>query len=172
MSLTREHRQEDLSLAYILAVAAKAGYDCSSFSRHDYGIDIQLSCVEQIDHKRVPCGPILHIQAKASHNFTNSDDDNYIVYDLDVRAYNILIREDRFLTAILVLYGMPSDAGKWLSVYESSTTLRYCGYWLSLRGLPAPTNKTKRRIKIPKEQRFTESSLSSIMTRIKGGGFP
>jgi hypothetical protein len=150
MSLTREHRQEDLSLAYILAVAAKAGYDCSSFSRHDYGIDIQLSCVEQIDHKRVPCGPILH----------------------DVRAYNILIREDRFLTAILVLYCMPSDAGKWLSVYERSTTLRYCGYWLSLRGLPAPTNKTKRRIKIPKEQRFTESSLSSIMTRIKGGGFP
>jgi hypothetical protein len=61
MSLTREHRQEDLSLAYILAVAAKAGYDCSSFSRHDYGIDIQLSCVEQIDHKRVPCGPILHL---------------------------------------------------------------------------------------------------------------
>jgi hypothetical protein len=82
------------------------------------------------------------------------------------------IREDRFLTAILVLYCMPSDAGKWLSVYERSTTLRYCGYWLSLRGLPAPTNKTKRRIKIPKEQRFTESSLSSIMTRIKGGGFP
>ena len=171
MSLTRQHTQEDLSLAYILAVAAKAGYDCSSFSRHDYGIDIQLSCVEQIDHTRVPCGPILHIQAKASHNFTISDDDNHIVYDLKVDVYNMLIRENQDTPAILVLYCMPSDEDKWLSIYENCTALRNCGYWLSLRGMPDSTNEATQRIIIPKKQRFTDSYLQSIMTRIEGEGY-
>jgi hypothetical protein len=35
MSLIPQHRQEDLSVAYILAVAAKAGYNCGKLSMHD-----------------------------------------------------------------------------------------------------------------------------------------
>jgi hypothetical protein len=172
MSLTREHRQEALSFAYISAVAAKAGYNCGPFSGYDYGIDIQISCVEQIDHKIVTCGPILWIQAKASHNFTISVDDNHIIYNLKVDAYNMLIRENQDTPAILVLYCMPSGEDEWLSVYEECTTLRHCGYWLSLRGMPVSTNSETQTIRIPKEQMFTESSLQSIMTRIEGGSYP
>ena len=53
MSLTREHRQEDLSFAYISAVAAKAGYNCNRPSGHDYGIDLEIGDVAQIRQKRV-----------------------------------------------------------------------------------------------------------------------
>ena len=172
MSLTREHRQEALSFAYISAVAAKAGYNCGPFPGYDYGVDLQISCLEQIGRKKVPCGPVLWIQAKASHNFTISADDNHIIYDLKVDTYNMLIREDQDTPAILVLYCMPSDEDKWLSIYENCTALRHCGYWLSLRGMPTSTNKAAQRIHIPKKQRFTDSSLYSIMTRIEGGGYP
>jgi len=171
MSLTREHRQEALSFAYISAVAAKAGYNCGPFSGYDYGIDLQISCVEQIGRKIVTCGPILWIQAKASHKFTISVDDNHIIYDLKVDAYNMLIRENQDTPAILVLYCMPSDEDKWLSIYENCTALRNCGYWLSLRGMPDSTNEATQRIIIPKKQRFTDSSLQSIMTRIEGEGY-
>jgi len=64
---------------------------------------------------------------------------------------------------------MPSDEDGWLSVYEEYTTLRHCGYWISLRGLPASANKETQRIRIPKEQMFTDLSLRSIMDRIGGG---
>jgi hypothetical protein len=170
MSLTREHRQEALSFAYISAVAAKAGYNCGRRSGYDYGIDIEISGVEQIGHRKVDLGYTLNIQAKASHTFTTSDD--YIIYDLEVDTYNMLILKDRGIPAILVLYCMPDGEDKWLSIYENYTTLRHCGYWISLRGMPASTNKATQRIWIPKEQRFTESSLQSIMARIKGGGYP
>lgn len=115
---------------------------------------------------------ILWIQAKASHNFTISSDGNYIIYDLKVDTYNMLIREDQDTPAILVLYCMPRDEDEWLSIYENCTALRHCGYWMSLRGMDPLTNEGTRRIKIPKEQRFTNSSLKSIMARIEGGGYP
>ena len=172
MSLTREHRQEDLSFAYISAVAAKAGYNCGRPSGHDYGIDLEIGDLAQIGQRRVDLGHRLHIQAKASHNCIIPDDDRCILYDLKIDAYNMLILEDRGTPAILVLYYMPSDEDGWLSVYEEYTTLKHCGYWISLRGMPASTNKVTQRIRIPKEQMFTDSSLKSIMDRIKGGDLP
>lgn len=171
MGVTREHRQEALSFAYISAVAAKAGYNCGPPPGYDYGIDIEIGGVEQIDKRRVDLGYRLNIQAKASYNFTISDD-NCVLYDLKVDAYNMLIREDRRIPAILVLYCMPNDENEWLLVYEECSTLRYCGYWISLRGMPASTNTETQRIRIPKKQMFTETSLTSIMKRIKGGGLP
>ena len=172
MSLTREHRQEALSFAYISAVAAKTGYNCGRFPGYDYGIDIQINSLKQIGRKKVSWGPILWIQAKASHNFTISIDGNHIIYDLKVDTYNMLIREDQDTPTILVLYCMPRDEDKWLSIYENCTALRHCGYWMSLRGMDSSTKKEHQRIKIPKEQRFTDSSLKSIMARIEGGGYP
>jgi hypothetical protein len=171
MSLTREHRQEDLSFAYISAVVANAGYNCSPPQRHDYGIDIEIGCVEKFRKRMRDTGHRLHIQAKASHNFTISGDGNCIIYDLKADTYNDLILKHGN-PVILVLYCMPSDEDGWLSVYEECTTLRHCGYWISLRGMPASTNKTTIRIEIPKEQMFTDKSLKDIMDRIKGGRCP
>ena len=171
MSLTREHRQEDLSFAYISAVVANAGYNCSPPQRHDYGIDIEIGCVEKFRKRMRDTGHRLHIQAKASHNFTISDDGNCIIYDLKADTYNDLILKHGN-PVILVLYCMPSDEDGWLSVYEECTTLKHCGYWISLRGMPASINKTTKRIEIPKEQMFTDKSLKDIMDRIKGGGYP
>lgn len=172
MSLTREHRQEDLSFAYISAVVANAGHNCGPPQRHDYGIDIEIGYVAKIGQRRRDTGHRLHIQAKASHTFAISDDDNCIIYNIKVGAYNDLILKDRGNPAILVLYCMPSDENGWLSVYEECTTLKHCGYWISLRGMPVSTNKTTLKIEIPKEQMFTDKSLKDIMDRIKGGEYP
>jgi hypothetical protein len=169
MSLTRQHCQEDLCLAYISAVAAKAGFNCGRPSGHDYGIDVEISYVVQVGNKRVNLGHNLHIQAKASQNFRTSVEENCIVYDLDVEAYNMLILENRGTPAILVLYCMPTDENEWVSVDEQYTTLKHCGYWISLRGRDASTNNRTQSIKIPKVQMFTESSLKDIMERIKSG---
>lgn len=172
MSLTREHRQEDLSCAYISAVVANAGHNCGHPLRHDYGIDIEIGYVAKIENRRNDTGHRLHIQAKASHNYKISDDGDYILYDLKVDAYNNLILKDRGNPAILVLYCMPTDEDDWLSVSEECTTLTHCGYWISLRGMPASINKTTIRIQIPKEQMFTDKSLKDIMDCVKGGGYP
>jgi hypothetical protein len=169
MSLTREHCKEDLSCAYIAAVAAKAGFNCGRPGGHDYGFDLEISGVDVIEGRRVPSPYTLRISAKASQNFIISDD--YLLYDLEVKDYNWLIQKNRGIPVILVLYCMPRDENEWLSVYEASTTLKYCGYWKSLRGMPPSSNKETVRITISRDQIFNETSLNSIMNLIEGGEY-
>ena len=171
MSMTRGHCQEDLSSAYILAVAAKAGFNCGPFSGHDYGVDTIISFVDIIDNHMLTSHP-LYIQVKATYNFTEDDVDNCIIYDLDVKTYNMLIREDRGFPIILILYCMPRDDNEWLLVNEQNTTLKNCGYWASFRGETRSQNTSRCRIKIPKDQIFNELAIKSIMERIKTGGVP
>lgn len=134
MSLTLQNRQEDLSIAYISAIAAKAGYDCGRPGKHDYGVDLEIIPVIDTDGKKQLTGTPLYIQAKASYNFTINDE--CISYDLKVNNYNMLIREDLGLPIILVLYCMPRNDNEWLSVYDMRTVLKNCGYWMSLSGCP------------------------------------
>jgi hypothetical protein len=170
MSLTREHIQEDFSSAYISAVAAKSGYDCACFGKHDYGIDIEINAIELVGGKRYPTGLPLRIQAKSSHSFEISSEGE-IVHDLKVRNYNLLIREDPIPT-VLVLYCMPSNDNEWLEIKNDKTILKHCGYWISLRGKEPTSNDETIRIKIPGNQIFDDAALRYIMTTIRDGGFP
>jgi hypothetical protein len=173
MSLTREHIQEDLSVAYISAVAAKAGFDCGNPMRHDYGVDIEINPIEIDDFgNRITCGMPLRVQAKASHNFIPHSD-GFIAYDLKIRNYNILARETgRGPPIILILYCMPPTEDEWLDIQDNSTTLKHCGFWISLRGSEKCHNMATKRIKIPLEQVFNETSLRRMMEAIQAGGYP
>lgn len=166
MGLTREHIQEDLSVAYISAIAAKAGFDCGNPRRHDYGVDLQISpIIEDECGDRIPNGIPLIVQAKASHGFSESKD--IISYDLKTRNYNMLASTRKGLPYVLVLYCMPPSDCEWLNINDNNTILKYKGYWMSLRGAKRSKNRSTVRVEIPKTQIFDESSLTSIMTEIQ-----
>lgn len=173
MSITQQHRQEYLSRAYIQAVAAKAGYACAR-PEPDYGLDLQIRDIDEeyISEKETnydDYGYVLDVSAKSTYNFKINN--NSINYNLDIKAYNNLVRENRGTPAILVLYCMPSDEDNWLLVQEDSTILQHCGYWLSLRGEKPSQNSTKQVVKIPKNQIFCESSLKVIMEKVRNGEY-
>lgn len=170
MSLTREHIQEDLSVAYISAVAAKAGFDCQvQPHRHDYGVDLKIARVEiGEDGGRSHCGRELFIQAKATHTVDISKN-GYISYSIKKNNYNKLVEDPGVGSPIiLVLYCMPKDDNEWLSVCDhEQAILKHCGYWISLRGCEKTRNKQKISIKIPKERIFNETALKWIMNTIQ-----
>lgn len=170
MDLTSQSRQEDLSKAYILAIAAKAGYDWNVPGQHDVGEDLQIIPVIKRGRNLGKYGRPLFIQAKASYDYEIKD--NYISYDLKTKNYNQLIDEERYIPLILVLYCMPRNHEDWLYICEDNTILKHCGYWTSLRGCPPTENTEKIRIRIPKNQIFTEASLKEILTRIQDGSPP
>lgn len=166
MSLTREHIQEALSVAYISAVAAKAGFDCGNPRRYDYGIDLQISPIIVDEYgDNIPNGIPLVVQAKASHVFNESVDS--ITYDLKTRNYNILASNNKGLPYILISYCMPSEDAEWMNICENNTILKHKGYWKSLRGEPRSKNRQTVRITIPKTQIFNGSNLTSIMNAIQ-----
>jgi hypothetical protein len=166
--MTREDRQEALSLAYIQAVAACAGMTYSVRSK-DYGIDITLHEVVRRDNYLRESGYDLDIQVKSSISVAETR--TTLAYDLPVKAYHDL-RAEVDQVRILALFVMPADEASWLRQTRAKLELRECMFWTSLRGYPPVRNRSSVRVTIPKRQVFTPASLRRIMDRIRTGETP
>ena len=64
--LTRNHRMEALSRAYVQAIAARCGLVCSTTREYDYGIDLTLHLVQRRERQYAEAGFRLDIQLKAT----------------------------------------------------------------------------------------------------------
>lgn len=109
--MTSQHRQEALSLAYVTAVAGRAGVTFSLPS-HDYGTDLWLHQVIETNGERRQTGQGFRIQLKSTTIATLEAD--AVVYDLDLRAYEMLRVGDDLYPVLLVVYVMPvNESSGW-----------------------------------------------------------
>jgi hypothetical protein len=161
--ITIQHTQELLSLAYAYAVAAKAGLGVSH-SIFDYGIDITFSEVRTLaDGKRVPTGWDVHFQLKSTTDCSFRS--SCVVYDLDIRNYNILTSWEGVSPCYLLLMRLPPEKEKWLAIKEDVLELRDCCYWHLVPRGAIIENKSSKRIEIRREQTFTPEALDLLMAR-------
>lgn len=114
--------------------------------------------------------PRLELQLKS----TSRDllEDNYLRSPLKLRNYNDLRLLDFAIPRILVVLVLPENLGDWLQQSESELCIRYCAYWVSLRGMLETQNTTTVTISILRSNQFTVAALQSIMQRIGQGVEP
>lgn len=158
--MTDEHRMEQLSRAYVQAVAAVSGCTCAR-PEPDYGVDLSLRLVDRIGGEYCPIGRNLDVQLKSTTAAVLTA--GHVIYDLDVRAYDMLRRATRRAPMYLVLFVMPAERSDWVAHSESGLEIRHCAYWLSLRREPAVTNAATVRVRIPRQNQFTPTALARIM---------
>ena len=161
--MTDEHRLEQLSRAYMHAVAAAAGCTCAR-PEPDYGIDLTLRRIVWRGSEWVPGSRDLDVQLKSTT--TAALTPNEVVYDLDVRAYDILRRSTRSAPVLLLLVLFPAEPADRLIQSEDRLEIRGSGYWLWLRGMPAVTNTSTARVHIPRQNQFTPTVLERIMEAV------
>lgn len=157
--MTREDRQEALSLAYVHAVAAAAGM-AHSYPIPDYGIDLGLHEVADEYGEFVESGRAIDLQVKST--IAAIETSTSIRYDLRVRAYDIL-RAVVPCPRFLVLHCLPQNEAEWVKQTRSRIEVRGGLFWASLRGRPAVRNRATVRIDIPRRQVFTATALRVIM---------
>lgn len=85
--LTKNHREEAMSRAYIHAIAGRCGLSCS-YRDFDYGIDVTVHEITERAGRLVESGCTIDIQAKSSTIALIEDE--AIVHDLEVKNYNDL----------------------------------------------------------------------------------
>jgi hypothetical protein len=163
--MTDEHRMEQLSRAYVQAVAAVCG--CRwSIPVPDYGVDVNLRRVMRRGGRYREVGPSLYLQLKST-TVPAAITPEHVSYDLDVGAYNILRNTTRDSPSLLVLLVLPTDRVTWVDHTEDRLELRRCAYWLSLRRQPVVSNVATVRIQIPRTNQFTPGQLERIMEIIQ-----
>jgi len=152
--------QEALSRAYVQAVAARAGVVCRSIES-DFGFDLILRAVLQHDHQYLDDGPQLDIQLKSSTRVEVRGTE--ILYDLEVRAYNLLRRGNPQNPRILVLLVLPDEESLWLGQSADELILRRCAYWMSLRNATPTENVATVRITIPRANIFSVEAVWQLL---------
>jgi len=167
--LTENHIKEGLSRAYILAVAHRAGFNCS-LREFDYGIDGTFHDVKVIGKRRVETGFNIDFQAKASQNCAVSTAG--VTYVLSAKNQRDLVETEVGTPRILIVLALPKDSNDWLQTSTDKLVLQRCAWWLSLRGHPPTQNDTASTIKIPLNQSFDVAALTAMMNRVKRGELP
>ena len=166
MPITREHRQEALSLAWLHAVAGACGVTCS-FRNLDYGVDVTLHYIEAAGG--VLFESIFRVDVQLKSTTGASLNDKFVRYDLDVRNYEHLREPNPFVPRILAVLLLPEDESDWIEVTENQLTMRRCMYWLSLAGFESTSNKRTIRVAIPRENVLSIGGMKQLLSHFNKG---
>ncbi|MBF0628148.1 MAG: DUF4365 domain-containing protein [Magnetococcales bacterium] len=161
-------QKEKFSEAYVRAVAAVAGFGVSRPEVDDDSVDLTIAARGGNGSVR---SPRLDIQLKCTANAPINGDEAFS-FPLKIKNYDDLRDEQVMVPRVLVVVRVPDDLAHWAEATEEQLLLRYCGYWISLRGEPATDNFTNKTVAVPRHQMFTVDALKALMTRIGIGGTP
>lgn len=166
--------EEELSLAYLHAVCARARVSCFAAPRQldNDGIDALLKArFPQADYPQTE-DAYLEVQMKATKKQPSDDGENFSYWLQGHKRYEVLRRENRQLARVLVVLFLPEDDAQWLSFSQEDLILRRCAYWVSLWGAPMVDSETGANVKMPKGQSFSPENLEQLMLELSLGNLP
>ena len=152
-------RKERFSLAYINAVAVRAGYEM--LEPH-----VDIDSADGILISTIGRRPSIYFQAKATSRPLLKDD--HLVFPLPLKNFDDL-RAETVHPRILVVVLLPENEEDWMQQDEERLLLRRCGYWLSLRGASGSGNQTSVSVIVPRAQVFDAGQLRLMMDRAAVG---
>jgi hypothetical protein len=108
---------------------------------------------------------ILDFQLKSTAVPRTSGSD--ILFDLDVRTYNLLASPERAGLGVLALVVVHQEPTRWVKVCDESTALAHCAYYLPLTGRRLTENQATVRLSIPRSNRLTPDAMRHLMDRAR-----
>jgi hypothetical protein len=158
--LSEDDIREQLSIAYIHAVASRAGYAWEPTKIDRDGIDGRVMARGVVVQNASVSSPMLGFQLKGTTTIAGSPDP--IPFPLKQKNYDDLrgrCAEPRYL-ALLV---MPPDPAEWLHLNEDALVLRRCMHWLSLAKAPPTSNLTSTTVHIPRANVLDVAAMRSLI---------
>lgn len=166
---SEDHIMENLSRAYVRAVAAYAACNLTMSREQDYGVDGTFYHIQNFNNKRSETGFNLDFQLKSTFDWECRDEK--IIYELKAHNYNTLVRRyiNRTPTpAILILLCLPRERTQWLEHNEEQLLLRKCCYWEKFTG-SLTNNAHTITIRINRQQQLTHQTLSQFFSLLQTG---
>lgn len=160
--------ESELSYAYLHAVAAKAGMECSPTARHsdNHGVDARIRAWGPFPSGGFLTEVNIDVQLKAtiSQPFDSGSALSYAIKGIE--RFDALRSDTVETTRILVVLFLPPDSAQWLKCAPEQLVLQRCAYWQTLRGMGPTANTNSITVSIPKEQALTPEALTMLAARI------
>ena len=165
MELSQQKQQ--LSLAYVQAVAATVGLAHAVWSVDEDSIDLSLGMRGGRGTIR---SPKVDLQLKCSSRDLLRPE--ALHFPLKIKNYDDLRYTEETVPRILVVVIVPESVDDWLLHSEEQMIIRHCGYWMSLHGAPPVQNSRSVSVKLPRTNKFDVEGLTAMMGRISRRELP
>ena len=147
-------------MAYVLAIAARAGYTTAERDLDRDGIDLSIQAGGAMR-------PALDLQLKATINLGVPRDGTFH-FQLPVKNHNLLCLPT-MIPRLLVVLDLPRDENRWMTVTVDELILRRCAYWANLAGQDETDNTESITVPIPENHLFDVPALQALMEQSRGG---
>jgi hypothetical protein len=160
--LTENDIKEELSYAYVHAIASRAELACQVVRKDRDSIDLHIRARGRLHPESTVMSPELAVQLKAS--VIDPLPDGAFDFRLTRKNYDDL-RLRSMVPRILVLFVMPRDPATWVAMSEEELVLRRCAYWRSLCGLPDSQNEKYQEVRIDRKNVFSGEALHHLLMK-------
>jgi hypothetical protein len=161
--VTENEQKQQLSVAYVHAVAARAGYTCQVQTVDDDSVDVQVGSKGYVHERSLICSPRIEIQLKATSSPQMKP--TYLSFPLALKNYEEL-RVTTLIPRLLLVLVLPKNPAEWIETSEECMISRRCIYWASLLGMQAISNTRKVSVRLPRSQQFDVDQLRRLMQRV------
>ena len=158
--LTTNDQKERLSMVYVLAIVARAGYTTAVDDLDRDGVDLRIQAGGAMR-------PALDLQLKATINLRQAGDESFR-FPLPVRNYDLL-RIRTQTPRLLVVLDLPRDEQQWLTITEDELIIRHRAYWCNLVGEEEKATRKSVTVPIPRKNLFDVAGLQDLMERSRTG---
>jgi hypothetical protein len=143
-------QKEQISKAYVLAVATEAGATLADWNVDKDGVDVTL--------RRGQLMVDLQLKCTGSARVSGGD----YAFDLDVPTFVKLTDPDRSAPAYLCLLVVPKALRAWLQHHPEALLLRCHGYWAGMRSDHAPRGNATTAVRLPRANRLDRTALDHM----------
>ena len=159
--LTGPDQQEGLSVAYVKALAARAGFSTAVPEPDRDSVDVRIMAGG-------PRRPALDLQLKATTDLAEAQD-GFRRFRLRIKNYDDL-RVETQTPRLLVVLDLPQDEAQWMTVTTEELVLRRRAYWVSLQqGHEEAASQETVTVRIPEGNVFDVATLQTLMERSRSG---
>ena len=161
--LTNADQKERLSLVYVKALAARAGFTTSKPDPDRDSVDLSI-------YGGGPLRPALDLQLKATTKLAPERNGYRSFPSLSIKNYDDL-RVTTQTPRLLVVLELSQDQSDWMMVTPEELILRRRAYWLSLQREEhgEVSNKKTVTVPVPVDQVLDVEMLKTLMERSRNG---
>jgi hypothetical protein len=164
--MDENEQKQQLSIAYLHAVASAAGYACYVPCVDDDSVDRTIAARGKV--QGILESPRIDVQLKSVVHEPLTAAEKGFSYPLRRKSYDEL-RGVRMVPRLLVALLLPADPDRWVEPGHEQMVSRYAAYYASLWGLPYRGNTSTISVAISRRSLFSVANLHRLMAQASRG---
>jgi hypothetical protein len=162
--MDENEQKQQLSVAYLHAVASAAGFSCQAPGVDDDSVDRTLVARGWVHERSVLRSPKIDVQLKSFVRAPLSGGESSFTFRLNRKNYDDL-RHQAMVPRLLVVLLLPLDRGEWIEQDDEGMLSRYAAYYVSLFGKAEAKHRGKVPVELPRKNLLSVDNLRRLMAR-------